>query len=268
MKFFPRVLAIIFLLMGLPSEPYAESNQNKPDGTILIPAGKFEMGSHKSLMELNPVEIFHSDRHMLGPEDPAHEVILDAFYIDKHEVTNEQYGKFIEATGFSKPPYWENPDFNTPKQPVVGITWKGAHQYCQWKKMRLPTEAEWEKAARGKRPVKYPWGNEAPNKTLLNYDNLVKKTKEVGSYPSGKSDYGVYDMSGNVSEWVHDWHDPEYYLFSPKENPPGPKKGQYKVIRGGNWRSNADDVSLTYRNATVPKIINTTVGFRCVVSAE
>ena len=268
MKLSRAILVLFFLSIGLTTDLYAESTQQNLEGTILIPAGKFEMGSHKSLMELNPVEIFHSDRHMLGPEDPAHEVILDAFYIDVYEVTNEEYGKYIEATGAAKPSFWENADFNHPKQPVVGVTWKGAQKYCQWKNMRLPTEAEWEKAARGKRPVKFPWGDEPPNETRLNYDNLMNKTTEVGSYPSGKSDYGVHDMSGNVSEWVQDWHDPEYYLFSPKENPPGPKKGSYKIIRGGNWRSNADDVSLTYRNATVPKIKNTTVGFRCVKSAE
>ena len=95
----------------------------------------------------------------------------------------------------------------------------------------MPTEAEWEKAARGKRPVKYPWGNTPPHSNNLNYNNEIKKTTEVGSFENGKSDYGVYDLSGNVYEWVSDWHFPEYYLFSPKKNPKGPKKGQYKVIQ-------------------------------------
>jgi len=268
MKNFAITIVSLFLSLGLAGTPIAEEGQNKFPGTIMVPAGKFEMGSHKSLMELNPTEIFHSDRHMLGPEDPAHEVILDAYLIEMYEVTNGDYKKYLKLTGSKKPPYWDDPGFNGPAQPVVGVSWKSAQKYCHWKKMRLPTEAEWEKAARGKRPVKYPWGNEAPGPSRLNYNNLIKKPADVGSYLSGKSDYGVYDMSGNVSEWVFDWHDPEYYLFSPMENPTGPKKGQYKVIRGGNWRSGAEDVRLTYRNATVPKIRNTTIGFRCAASAD
>ncbi|MEE9258288.1 MAG: SUMF1/EgtB/PvdO family nonheme iron enzyme, partial [Nitrospinaceae bacterium] len=192
-------------------------------GMVLIPQGAFEMGSRESLRELNPVAIFQADRHMLGPEDPAHEVILDAFYMDIHEVSNADYKKYIAAAGLKKMPrYWDDTAFNPPAQPLVGVSWKEAQAFCQWKNKRLPTEAEWEKAARGKRPVKYPWGDEAPDKTRLNFRNHVGKTTAVGSYPKGKSDYGLFDMSGNVSEWVQDWHYPEYYLFSPKENPPGP----------------------------------------------
>ena len=237
------------------------------DGMILIPQGAFEMGSQKSLRELNPVSIFQADRHMLGPEDPAHEVILDAYYIDLYEVSNADYKKYIEATGFkTMPRYWDDSNLNQPNQPVVGVTWKEARAFCQWNNKRLPTEAEWEKAARGKRPTKYPWGNEAPDKTRLNFSSHVGKTTPVGSYPTGKSDYGVFNLSGNVAEWVKDWHFPEYYLFSPKENPPGPEKGHYKIIRGGNWKNNAEDVRLTYRNATVPKARSKTIGFRCAAS--
>jgi len=237
-------------------------------GMALIPQGAFEMGSRKSLRELNPVAIFQADRHMLGPEDPAHELILDAYYIDLHEVTNADYKEYIEATGpKTKPRYWDDSNFNQSNQPVVGVTWKEAQAFCQWKGKRLPTEAQWEKAARGKRPVKYPWGNEEPDKNRLNFNSYVGKTTPVGSYPTGKSDYGVFDLSGNVAEWVQDWHFPEYYLFSPKENPPGPEKGHYKIIRGGNWQNNAEDVRLTYRNATVPKARSKTIGFRCVANA-
>ena len=238
-------------------------------GMAFIPQGPFEMGSRQSLRELDPVSIFQTDRHMLGPEDPAHEVILDAFYIDIYEVTNAEYQKYIAATGLKdKPRYWEDSSFNQPLQPVVGITWTEAKTFCEWKKKRLPTEAEWEKAARGRQPVKYPWGNEPPDKTRANFEGQVGHTTAVGSYPDGKSDFGAFDMSGNVSEWVQDWHYPEYYLFSPKENPPGPDKGIYKVIRGGNWKNNAEDIRLTYRNATVPKARSNTVGFRCAADAS
>jgi len=205
---------------------------------------------------------------MLGPEDPAHEVILDEYYIDIHEITNADYKKYLAATGSKNlPRYWDDSNFNQSDQPVVGVTWKEAQDFCQWGNKQLPTEAEWEKAARGKRPVKYPWGDEEPDKTRANFNNHIGKTTAVGSYPTGKSDYGVFDLSGNVAEWVQDWHFPEYYLFSPKENPPGPEKGHYKIIRGGNWKNNAEDVNLTYRNATVPKARSKTVGFRCVAKA-
>ena len=257
-------LLIFSVFLALPS--YAENPA--PEGMVLIEKGPFQMGSKKSMLELKPHDLFNTDRHTLGPENPAHEVHLDSFYIDIYEVTNEVYAKFIKATGAKNPKGWNNPEFNGPQQPVVGISWKEAVKFCEWQGKRLPTEAEWEKAARGKRTVKYPWGNTPPDSSRLNYNEEVKKTTPVGSYEAGKADSGLYDLSGNASEWVRDWHFPEYYLFSPKENPQGPEKGQYKVIRGGSWRNNAEYVDLTYRNATTPKNRSLGIGFRCARSAN
>ena len=240
---------------------------DSPLGMVLIPEGKSQMGSKQSLLELKPHDLFNTDRHTLGPENPAHEVYLDAFYIDIFEVTNEQYKKYVSATRTKKPQGWADSKFNGSRQPVVGIAWKEAVAYCKWLGKRLPTEAEWEKAGRGKRPVKYPWGDSPPDSEKLNYNNEKMQTTPVGTYEKGKSDYGVYDLSGNASEWVHDWHFPEYYLFSPKKNPQGPEKGKYKIIRGGNWRNNAENVDLTYRNATTPRQRNTGLGFRCAANA-
>ena len=265
---------IVLGCLGLPpnngvASPHPADFPPAVERQVLIPAGSYEMGSRRSLRELHPTTIFQTDRHMLGPEDPAHEVILDDFTIDKSEVTHLEYKIYMDTTGYKTlPRFWDHPDYNHPDQPVVGVTWKEAQQYCRWRNQRLPTEAEWEKAGRGKRPVKYPWGNEAPDGTRLNYQNEVGKPSPVGYFEAGKSDYEVYDLSGNLSEWVQDWHDPEHYLFSPKKNPQGPKKGQYRVIRGGNWMNNAEDVRLTYRNATVPKARSRTLGFRCVAAVK
>jgi iron(II)-dependent oxidoreductase len=266
MKRFGLGLAIVMFF--IPFKIFAEA-PTPPPGMVLIPQGVYTMGSFKSLKELDPVSIFQADRHMLGPEDPAHDVILDGFYIGRYETSNREYAQYLKANPSAKQPrYWEDPKFNAPEQPVVGVTWKEARKYCQWKNQELPTEAQWEKASRGKRPITYPWGNEPPDKTKLNFNSVLGHPAPVGSYEAGKSDYGVYDLSGNVAEWVRDWHYPEYYLYSPKKNPPGPEKGQYKVIRGGHWMSNDEDVRLTYRNATVPKIRSKTVGFRCVAEAS
>ena len=256
-QFFFILLSLSMVLPGLAAE------MSSSEGMSLISAGKFQMGSRHSLFELKPHDLFNTDRHSLGPENPAHEVHLEAIFIDIFEVTNEKYKIYVDATGAKKPQGWGKPDFNGDRQPVVGVSWKESMAYCKWSGKRLPTEAEWEKAGRGKRPIKYPWGDSPPDSEKLNYNEEKMKTTPVGSYKKGKSDYDIYDLSGNVSEWVHDWHYPEYYLFSPKENPQGPEKGQYKIIRGGNWRNKANDVDLTYRNATTPNMRNNTVGFRC-----
>ena len=256
------------LTSGVLGAPPKKALLSSHDGMVLIPQGAFEMGSQRSLRELNPVSIFQADRHMLGPEDPAHEVILDTYYIDLYEVSNADYKKYIEATGSkTMPRYWDDSNFNnrinrwwgSPGK-RHGLSASGTINACLRKR-------------NGKRPraanvrPNIPWGNEAPDKTRLNFNSQVGKTTPVGSYPTGKSDYGVFNLSGNVAEWVRDWHFPEYYLFSPKENPPGPEKGHYKIIRGGNWKNNAEDVRLTYRNATVPKARSKTIGFRCAASA-
>ena len=256
----------LFSLLTFFSSAYVladPSQLSSLNGMVWIPEGTFELGDRKSAGELNLFDVLHPDRHALGPEDPAHDIYLDGFYIDIFETTNKDYGEFMQATEAKTPAFWKKQDLNSPEQPVVGVNWKEAFKYCQWRKKRLPTEAEWEKASRGKRPVKYPWGNETPDKTKLNFNGNVGKTTPGGHYESGQSDFGVYDLSGNVSEWVKDWHNAEYYLFSPDKNPQGPEKGLYKIIRGGNWRNKAEDVRLTYRNATVPKIRSKTIGFRC-----
>ena len=264
MKIISTFLAGVFYLFPLIA--ISETSILAPKGMVLITKGVYIMGSHKSLIELNPGDLFSIDRHSLGPENPAHNVLVDSFYIDTHEVSHGEYMKFVKINMTKEPRFAKDPNFNNYKQPVVGVSWKEAQSYCIWKGRRLPTEAEWEKASRGKRSIKYPWGNEDPNKTKLNFNQEVKKTTIIGSYGAGKSDYQVYDLAGNVSEWVYDWHLPEFYLFSPKKNPLGPKNGHYKVIRGGNWRSNADDVKMVYRNATIPTIRKNTLGFRCAQS--
>ncbi len=261
-----KVFVFFLLITLMTSQAYADSSQVTvaPEGMVLIPEGPFEMGSRRSLRELNPTEIFQADRHMLGPEDPAHEVYTAAYYIDKNETTNAAYKKFIASTHTRSPNFLEDEKFNHPDQPIVGVNWKEARGYCRWAGKRLPTEAEWEKAGRGQAPTLFPWGNVPPDSTRANFNEEQGKTTKVGSYEPGKSAYGVYDLSGNVAEWVSDWHYPEYYLFSPKKNPRGPDKGTYKVIRGGNWRNNGPDVRLTYRNATTPSIRSNSIGFRCV----
>lgn len=259
------LIAGFALLFLFSAKAYAEPASPEEE-MVLIPGGIYQMGSYRSLLELDPADLFNTDRHALGPENPAHEVHIDAFLIDIYEVTHNDYAEYVKATGASQPRFHDDPNFNGARQPVVGVAWKQAQSFCQWKGKRLPTEAEWEKASRGKRAVDYPWGNTAPDGSKLNFNLEKNNTTPVGSFPEGKSDYGVYDLSGNVAEWVQDWHLPEYYIFSPKENPQGPEKGQYKVIRGGNWRNNGKDVTLTYRNATVPKLRSNSVGFRCAKS--
>ena len=220
-----------------------------------IPAGRFRMGSN-----------------LVGREDehPEHLVRLKEFYIDKYEVPNLQYKDFIDATGHREPVHWHNRTFPNPRQadhPVVNVSWEDARAYAEWVGKRLPTEAEWERVARGNRNEEYPWGK-ASSTDYANYDNPEGGTTPVARYERGRSDLGVWDLCGNVGEWVNDWYDPRYYATSPEQDPPGPAEGRQKVYRGGGYHTNKMDIRAAARHFATPGAYQDYIGFRCAMDAE
>ncbi len=246
-------------LSGEPPQEKIPKRITGKDGTpmVLIPAGQFQMGSDEGE----------------GNEKPVHTVYLDAFYMDIYTVTNAQYQKFCKLTGRSPQGHWSQglSGFGQPNQPVMGLAWQTAVEYCQWAGKRLPTEAEWEKAARGGlERKKYPWGDEPPDETKANSDRHVEHPTPVGSYPP--NGYGLHDMAGNVEEWCYDWYRPDYYQKSPKRNPQGPASGFHsrRVVRGGDWIDIAKRIRCANRKGANPKprgiIFN--YGFRCVQSVS
>jgi len=221
-----------------------------------IPAATFQMGSDSG----------ESD------ESPVHPVSLKAFWMDEHEVTNAMYKKCVDA-GVCQPPfslsyYGSNPNF-----PVVYVNWYGAKAYCAWAGARLPTEAEWEYAARGGLPQQsYPWGDASPS-CAPGADNGAQyggcspsSPVKVKTFPH--NGYGLYDMAGNVWEWVADWYDKGYYSVSPASNPPGPDSGDAKVLRGGSWNNYylLFDLRVSRRNSDSPGYTSSLIGFRCARS--
>ena len=209
---------------------------------VYVPAGEFTTGSES-----------------YDHEQPIHTVYLDAFWIDQTEVTNKQYamcvsdGDCVLPLSFKSPmrsSYYDDPPFDN--YPVIYVEWHMAAMYCQWAGRRLPTEAEWEKAARSDDGRIYPWGNTPPNDDLLNYNSPVRDTTEVGKYPNGQSPYGAYDMAGNVWEWLSDWYDGNYYQKSPASNPRGPEVGEVRAVRGGGWYYQEGSVVSIFRYGVVP----------------
>jgi formylglycine-generating enzyme required for sulfatase activity len=249
------------------------------DGMVMlyVPAGEFLMGSADS------------DKDADSNEKPQHKVYLDAYWIDQTEVTNSMFARFVSARGYKtdaeklgsgytfsgttwpdvKGADWQHPggpDTNIrglDTFPVVLVSWNDAQAYCEWAVRQLPTEAQWEKAARGTDGRLYPWGNTAPDSNRLNFTSQVGKTTEVGKYPTGASPYGAYDMAGNVWEWVADWYDEKYYGSSPPQNPTGPTSGSSRVLRGGSWFSVAQIVRSAYRGRNTPEDRYNIMGFRC-----
>jgi sulfatase modifying factor 1 len=223
---------------------------------ILIPGGAFTMGADGG------------DRE----EGPAHQVLLNAFWIDRYEVTNGQYMKFMEATRRRPPATWSIPKLGDEEQPVVGVSWEDAAAYAKWAGKRLPTEAEWEKAARGAGTSSatnlYPWGNRFDEKKVNSAESALGKTTGVRELPEGASPFGVYNMAGNASEWVADWFAPDYYQTSPKENPKGPDTGTWKVVRGGGWWCKSENCQVTHRRKELPTAQTSSIGFRCALDGK
>jgi formylglycine-generating enzyme required for sulfatase activity len=234
------------------------------DGMVqmYVPAGEFLMGS------MDP------DSNASSDEKPQHTVYLDAFWIDQTEVTNAQYAKCvqagqclapIQASSDTRNSYYGNAQYAN--YPVVYVSWDDAKNYCAWAGRRLPTEADWEKAARGTDGRFFPWGNQAPNTTLVNFNENVGDTTEVGKYPAGASPYGALDMAGNVSQWVSDWYGENYYQNSPERNPTGPGSGSYRVLRGGGFYASASDSRSSLRNNVPPGSMGFNIGFRCLAAS-
>ncbi len=221
------------------------------DGSTLVavPAGEFIMGHN-------------------GKDNPQHTVYLDDLLIYRSAVTNQQYAFCVAEGQCSRPDPNDNPVFNDPKRrndPVVGVKWNQAEAYCEFVHGRLPTEAEWEKTARGPNGDMYPWGNSPPSCDLLNIAYCVGKTTDVTRYPQGQSYYEALDMSGNVNEWVADWYSPTYYSIAPVENPSGPQSGEKRSVRSSGFMADYINAESARRWSLYPSAHQNDLGFRCVI---
>lgn len=231
---------------------------------VHVPAGEFLMGS-------DPQKDVWADYH----ERPQHRVNLPEYWIGRAPVTNAQYAAFVRATGASAPAHWcaSQPPQELMDHPVVSVSWDEAAAFCQWlsrltgRQLGLPSEAQWEKAARGTDGRLYPWGDAAPDATRGNF-NRGHQTTPVGRYsPQGDSPYGCVDMVGNVLEWCADWFEDTYYRHSPADSPPGPDSGEQRVVRGSSFFDTAGFVRAARRGGVPPTFSHCLWGFRCVLLA-
>ncbi len=250
-----------------------EVSQGKDDSpAVVVPAGLFLMGTTPEERDL--ITTVYGFSHGLEEEMPQHRIFLDAFYIDQYEVTNSRYAKFLEATGHEAPTNWNELDLaKEGDRPVAGVSWHDADAYCRWAGRRLPTEAEWEKAARGTDGRRYPWGNEIPTNQHANF-GYSRQLTPVGSFETGMSPYGVHDLAGNVMEWVADFADRYYYADrynsqnGPDRNPKGPAFGITKIFRGGSRGKPAQWIRSAHRAWLKPDARSPLIGFRCAKDAS
>lgn len=228
--------AFAAIAIGIAAFWWTSASIRGKDGVIAlpVPAGKFVMGDDENF--------------------PRHEVFLSGFYLDRHEVTVSQFEKFLRATGANTEEWSEA----SAQYPVTEVSWREADAYCRWAKKRLPTDAEWEKAARGADERRYPWGNDPPAAHLATF--ATSRRSAVGSHEAGKSPYGMYDMAGNAAEWVADWYSEGYTAV---HNPKGPENGAAKVIRGGSSSDSPERIASTNRMYAKPETQLGDTGFRC-----
>ena len=253
-KFGGGALAVALIMAGIwfarsTGSPAQKVTGNDGAPLVLVPAGNFTMGD--------------------DVESPQRELYLDAYYIDRFEVTTGRYGKFLAATGsVGAPEGWEALDINKGSElPVVGVNWNDAAAYCKWAGRRLPTESEWEKSARGADGRRYPWGEGAPTLEHANYQNTSPQAYDgglakVGAHPAGRSPFGVDDLSGNVAEWVADWFT-DSFPHSDVRNPKGPETGTARVIRGSGRFDPSERLIATKRYHGNADLKAEDIGFRC-----
>jgi formylglycine-generating enzyme required for sulfatase activity len=244
------LLAALVILAGCTSSRHISHSAAEPPAgvgeMVYLPGGTFIMGADRDEPD----------------ERPAHTVTLSPFYIDICEVTVGQYNVFLDSTGRKKPAFW-HPELDRPEDSVVGVTWHDAAAYAVWAGKRLPTEAEWEFAARGGTSgTRFPWGDD-PDPRRANFAS--SGIAPVKRFPA--NGYGIHDMAGNVWEWCADWYDATYYQVSPASNPQGPATGTFKVLRGGAWYSHEDQIRITNRYNGLPDSSSFHNGFRCAKSA-
>jgi formylglycine-generating enzyme len=218
---------------------------------VLIPEGWFRMGSDSGQ----------------DNEKPVHKVWIDSFYLAACQVTNQDYRRFIEATGVPPPSLWSDPAFNHPEQPVVAVSWFDTAKYCEWlsaatgRHFYLPTEAQWERAARGGSDNRlFPWGDDPPQ-SIPNYENRWKTGPEPVACCQPNA-FGLFDICANVHEWCSDWYQPDYYLRSPQRNPTGPETGDRRSSRGGSWRHHIKVTRCAARSSIPPGFQYADYGFR------
>ena len=285
-RWMQTMLAFVLLSISvtcLAALPPVIVNENDGGEMVLIPAGVYLMGSTSEQTAALVAKDARLSPDFFHAESPQHSVQLSDFYIDRHPVTNAQYAAFMAATGYPAPKYWiDAPQMGAAEpfpigsrhgsHPVVGISYADALAYCKWAGKRLPTEAEWEKAARGGLVnQQYPWGNE-PSRNYANTGGVWGKdrwfwTAAVGSFLPNA--YGLSDMAGNVFEWCADWYAADYYPQSPSRNPRGPETGQTRVLRGGSWSNNILGIyqmRCAYRFHARPDTRNLIIGFRCALT--
>ena len=255
-----------------------------------IPAGNFYMGSSfpETTTNYNLCKKFDKGCKLwwFRDECPRHTVYLKEYWIDRYETTNTDYVGFVIATGARSAldnscktkgckdgNLWDGVSYPSMirDQPVIQVSWHDADAYCRWRGKRLPTEAEWEKAARGPSGRLYPWGNEPVSRSRAVYKKKwqgINTLGSVGSHPKGVSIYGVHDMAGNAWEWVSDWYQLDYYRSSPLSNPQGSPDGKYKIVRGGSWINNPDTLHGAFRRWSLPEVRFNDTGFRCAKDSQ
>lgn len=275
MKKLIPILIAVALLSAACGNKVGSERKSSEDGMVqvYVPEGVLQMGG--------------LDPRAAADEKPVHKVEMKGYWVDKTEVTNAMFMQCVQAgtcsppqstSSEANPSYFNNAEFND--YPVVNVTWEAARQYCEWAGRRLPTEAEWEYAARGNTINTYPWGEETPDETRANFNYLNKDTSQVGSYPAGASPFGALDMAGNVFEWTNDFYGAQYYASSPASNPTGPElRAAYfnRVVRGGSYADGDVDIRTSNRASVLgPNLeaqpgsaaylgdFSPRIGFRCV----